>query len=361
MYEAFFGLKEKPFSLLPDPSFLYLSRKHAAALSLLEYAVAGQAGFCVITGDVGSGKTTLIRQFLKLVGPHTTPGVIYQTHRDFGELFHWILSAYDIKCESDDKVTQHRALMDFLVTQHQQGRRAFLVIDEAQNLSIEALEELRLLSNINYERKPHVQFILAGQPELLEKLKRPELRQFAQRIAVHYHLHPLDFQETRLYVRHRIQVAGGKPELFDDWAIGAIYLATQGVPRLVNSMCDLGMVYAFADGKTKVDIDTILMVARDREQGGLTIFPRSLGRLGRERIIAETTSMMATLSAEKPVNGGSRNGAETAAAAPLSATSPIVVTAPAAPSTDAAPVSVVRPQPQPPKLAAVGGQGKQTL
>jgi hypothetical protein len=242
------------------------------------------------------------------VSPHTTPGVIYQTHRDFGELFHWILSAYNIECASSDKVMQHRALMDFLVAQHQGGKRAFLVIDEAQNLSIEALEELRLLSNINYERRPHAQFILVGQPELLEKLKRPELRQFAQRIAVHYHLHPLDFQEARNYIRHRIRIAGGKPEVFDEWAIGAIYLATQGVPRLINSMADLALVYAFADGKSRVDLETVLMVARDREQGGLTVFPRSLARLGRERIIAETSSMLAAMQAEKAAAAASANG-----------------------------------------------------
>src|SRR5262249_5705040 len=156
-----------------------------------------------------------------------------------------------MRIESRDSVVRYRRFIEFLQAQYPE-RRTILIIDEAQNLSMELLEELRLLSNINADKAQLLQMILVGQPELLDKLKRPELRQFAQRISVHYHLPPLDFKETRGYVRHRLQVAGGSPELFDDYAIGLVHFFTDGVARLVNSVCDMALVYGYAHGIKRI-------------------------------------------------------------------------------------------------------------
>lgn len=276
MYEAHFGFREKPFSLLPDPAYLYLSRKHAAALSMLEYALTDQAGFVVLSGEVGSGKTTLIRKFLKMVDRETTVGLVSTFHKAQGDLLRWILLAFEIKPVADEAGEQYRAFIQFLLAQYARGRRTILVVDEAQNMSLETLEELRLLSNVNADNDLLLQIILVGQPELLEKLRRPDLRQFAQRVAVHYHLAPLEYLETRAYVRCRLQVAGGDPALFAEPAVAAVHSVTGGVPRLINSICDMALVYAFAEGRTTIDLDTIVTVARDKCATGLDVFPGGL-------------------------------------------------------------------------------------
>lgn len=275
MYESFYGLRDKPFALLPDPAFLYLSRKHAAALSMLEYALSDQAGFVVITGEVGCGKTILIRRFLKLVDRDTTIGLISNTHNAFGDLLHWILVAFDIRPESDDKSALYRALIDYLLEQYADGRRTILVVDEAQNMSPDVLEELRLLSNLNADKDLLLQIILVGQPELLEKLRRNDLRQFAQRIAVNYHLAPLDYPESRAYIRHRLQVAGGSPALFTEMAMAAVHCCTGGIPRLINQICDMALVYGYAESLREVDFDTVMLVVEHRGGTGLAILPEA--------------------------------------------------------------------------------------
>lgn len=295
MYEKFFGLREKPFSLLPDPSFLYLSPKHANALSLLEYALSGQAGISVITGEIGSGKTTLLRQFLQLADHRTTPGVVFQTHRDFGDLLSWVLLAFGINPETKDKTLIYQTFLDFLVSQRQAGKRTILIVDEAQNLTVEGLEELRLLSNVNFDKYLFLQIVLTGQPELLDKLKLPELRQLAQRVAVHYHLSALSFSETRDYIHHRLKTAGGDPAIFDDEAIGAVFHFTGGMPRLINSLCDMALVYAFGDGSRTVTASTIWAVAQDREASGLNVFPVSVRAASREEVARETERRLAKL------------------------------------------------------------------
>src|ERR1041385_6969922 len=195
MYEAFFNLKSKPFSLLPDPEFLFLSSRHSIALSLLEYSLTGQAGFCVITGDIGSGKTTLVRAFLGRVGREFSVGLISNTHAQVRDIAGWALTAFGQKQTSNNPAEVYQELMAYLIAEYGAGRQCILIVDEAQNLSIEALEELRLLSNINSGKDLLLQILLVGQPELLEKLKQPALRQFAQRIAVSHHLSPLSFAE----------------------------------------------------------------------------------------------------------------------------------------------------------------------
>jgi hypothetical protein len=203
-------------------------------------------------------------------------------------LLQWVLLAFGIHAEMGDKPSRYEAFVRYLLEQYRVGRRTILVVDEAQNLSIEALEELRLLSNVNTDKWQLLQMILMGQPELLENLKRPELRQFVQRISVHYHLAPLTYTETRDYILHRLHVAGADSNLFDGYAIGAIFHFAGGIPRLINSICDMALVYGFAAGRRTINIDIILLVVRDKERGGLLLLPKPSGEISRETLIAET-------------------------------------------------------------------------
>lgn len=272
MYEHFYGLSGKPFSLLPDPDFLYGSKRHRMAINLLDYGMMTQAGFVVITGEVGTGKTTIIRRFLKSVGDDVTVGVISNSSKGLGRLLGWVSMAFELDHRGRDQIKLYNAFVAFLVDQYAQGRRSVLIIDEAQNLGAEALEELRMLSNVNNERDQLLQIVLVGQPELAETLRRPELRQFVQRIAVHCHLDPLSLDETVAYIRHRLAVVGGRAELFDDDACAAVHYFSNGIPRLINQLCDIALVYGFSDEAKTIDFSVIYEVAASRERMGLTPF-----------------------------------------------------------------------------------------
>lgn len=269
MYEAHFGLKEKPFSLLPDPSFLYLSDKHRMALALLEYGLGNQAGFTAITGGIGTGKTTLIRHLLNHMGQDVTVGLISNTHRSFGELLQWILMAFNINHAGKTKVEMYHAFVDFMIAEYARNRRTVLIVDEAQNMDAETLEELRMLSNVNADKDQVLQIILVGQQQLRDTLRRPDLIQFAQRISVDYHLTPLTADETAAYIRHRLEVAGGHPEIFTDAACLAVHEYSKGVPRLVNLLCDIALVYGYAEQRKIIDADLVTDVAREKQAGGL--------------------------------------------------------------------------------------------
>jgi general secretion pathway protein A len=266
MYEAFYGLRSKPFSLLPDPEFLYLSKKHQMALTLLEYGLMNQASFSVITGDIGTGKTTLIRQLLNQMERDMVVGLISNTHPSFGELLQWILMAFNLECSSKDKVEMYKTFMDFLIKQYAANRRSILIIDEAQNMSPQALEELRMLSNVNSDKDLVLQVILAGQPGLRDNLRDPRLEQFAQRIAVDYNLTSLNSEETHEYIRHRLRIAGGNPDMFDDEACEAVFRYSGGIPRLVNLLCDTALVYGYAEQVSRIGAQLIEDVARDKQQ-----------------------------------------------------------------------------------------------
>src|SRR4051812_36380750 len=276
MYEAFFNLKNKPFSLLPDPEFLFLSSRHAIGLSLLEYSLTGQAGFCVITGEIGSGKTTLVRAFLERVGREFTVGLISNTHHALKDIAAWAMASFGQKPTGTHPAETYQELMAFLIAEYGAGRQCILVVDEAQNLSIEVLEELRLLSNINSGKDLLLQVVLVGQPELLEKLRRPELSQFAQRIAVSHHLTPLPYPETRRYIEHRVMVAGSERPLFTEMAMGAVQYFSGGIPRLINSICDMSLVYGFADEQPLIGEDLVFRVVSDRQLSGIAPFAQSV-------------------------------------------------------------------------------------
>src|SRR5271165_3081049 len=265
MYERHFGFKCKPFALTPDPAFLYLSRQHAMAMTMLEYGLESQAAFSLLTGEIGSGKTTLVRRLLRGIGDQMAVGLISNAHTGFRSLHGWALSALEIAPFDDSDIAQYEALVDSFVREYGKGRRTLLTLDEAQNLSIEVLEELRLLSNVNSEKDLVLQILLVGQPVLRDKLARPELRQFAQRVSIDFNLRPLDAQEAQAYIRHRLEVAGGEPSLFRAEAIALIHARTGGVPRLLNQLCDFALVYAYADGRHSIDADLIEQLMRDRQ------------------------------------------------------------------------------------------------
>ncbi|SDX00393.1 Type II secretory pathway, component ExeA (predicted ATPase) [Thiocapsa roseopersicina] len=252
MYEAFFELREKPFSLLPDPGFLYLSQKHQEALTLLEYGLLNQAGFIILTGEIGSGKTTLMRYLLDRLDRDVTIGLISHTHQSLGDLMDWICQAFDIQAATSAKRDLHQAFVDFLIDQYAAGKRVLLIVDEAQNLGLDKLEELRLLSNINADKDLVLQLMLLGQPQLRDLLQRAELEQFVQRVAASYHLGRLDASETEHYIYHRILIAGGKYKIFDRGACHAIHHYSKGIPRLINLLCDTALVYAYGASEKTV-------------------------------------------------------------------------------------------------------------
>lgn len=264
MYERYFGFKEKPFALTPDPAFLYPSRQHAMAMTMLEYGLDSQAAFTLLTGDIGSGKTTLIRRLLRQIGERVAVGLVSNTHARFKSIHGWALSALGIVPADDSDIAQYEALTDFFVRQYARGRRTLLVLDEAQNLSADVLEELRLLSNVNSEKDLVLQILLVGQPELRRTLSQPELHQLAQRISVDFHLKPLGRAETYAYIRHRLEVAGGDARLFDPEALEFIFARTRGVPRLINQLADYALVYAYADKRKTIDFDLLVQVLKDR-------------------------------------------------------------------------------------------------
>ena len=310
MYEDFYGFREQPFSLLPDAEFLYLSDKHQSAYNVLAYGLSGQAGFTIITGEVGSGKTTLIQSFIKEVDADTNVAVISNTPRSFESLFKWILDAYELDYRGKDAVELHSIFTNFLVEQNAEGRRTFLIIDEAQNLSAETLEELRILSNVNVSKNLLLQIVLVGQPELLEMLNRPELRQFTQRISISYQLTALDREETQAYIRHRLAVAGGDPMLFTGGACTAVFHLSKGIPRLINGLCDIALVYGFGEGKSTIDVDTILAVYDDRSKSGLGM---GTDPLDKEKLAEEIGRLerSATESAEIPLELAAATVSET--------------------------------------------------
>jgi type II secretory pathway predicted ATPase ExeA len=258
LYESYYGLNRSPFLLTPDPEFLFMSKKHAVALAMLEYGLTSHSALCLITGEVGSGKTTLIRHLLKTLDDSYTVGVITNTHRSFGDLLTWVLAAFALEPGQDTKVTQYNRFVEFVARQHVAGKRTVLIVDESQNMDVETLEELRLLTNMNLADELLLQLILVGQPELGKTLAQPELDQFAQRISVEHHIKALDFNETRDYIEHRVRVAGGSPELFDRYACATVYYYSRGIPRSINNICDMALAYGFALEANPIGCEIVL-------------------------------------------------------------------------------------------------------
>ena len=258
------GLTERPFTLLPDPDFLFWSVPHKRAFSVLEYGVLTRAPITVVTGEVGAGKTTLLQKLLSTLDEEATVGLISNAQGNRGELLQWVMNALSIECDPEAAyVTKFQLLQDFVIEQYGLGRRVILIIDEAQNLSVEGLEELRMLTNINSNKDELLQLILMGQPELREMIMRPELRQFAQRVTASYHIPAMDLETTANYIRHRLRHAGGTGKEFTNDAIKVIFKNAGGVPRLVNKLCDFAMVYAVTGKKKVIDENIVNEVLWD--------------------------------------------------------------------------------------------------
>jgi type II secretory pathway predicted ATPase ExeA len=281
MYEAFYGLRKPPFSNVPDPAFLFLSPQHQRALSVLRYALMVRAGFCVVTGDVGAGKTTLVRSLLKNIGQDVEIGLVSNTQCDsFEEFLKWVLLAFDLDYRGKDKVELYDTLVSYLIERYKAGRPVTLIIDEAQHLGTEYLEQLRMLSNVNTEKGQILQTILVGQPELWDLLRRPEMQQFAQRISYDYYLSPLENADlVRDYIQHRLVQAGGSAEVFGPDTFALVYEASRGVPRLINLVCDTALVYGFGEEQATFGARLIEQVIADKE--------RSLSPLGVQEEVAD--------------------------------------------------------------------------
>lgn len=269
MYEEFYGFTEKPFSLLPDADFLYMGEKHSTAYAMLEYGLMNQAGFTVITGEVGSGKTTLVRKLLDDLHDDVTIGLISNTPQNIGQLLQWVLMAFDQDYREENQVALYDQFNQFLIDQYSNNKRTVLIIDEAQNLHPHILEELRMLSNINADKHQILQIILVGQPQLLALLKEPTLEQFRQRIASDYYLKSLDRTETGRYINHRTFHAGVERSLFEEKAVNLIFQASKGIPRVINVLCDMALVYGYAEQLQQIDEAIVQAVLDDKASSGL--------------------------------------------------------------------------------------------
>ncbi len=280
MYETFFGLTEKPFTIVPDPEFLYWADTHSNAYTMLEYGILNNSGFTVITGEIGCGKTTLIRKLLESVEAHATIGLITNTMPNSGNLLEWVMMSLGQPFEGKSYVRLYQEFQQFLIEEYTFGRYVVLIVDEAQNLGVETLEELRMLSNINADKDQLIQMILVGQPQLRDLLRRPELHQFLQRISSVFHLKSLSMQEAVEYINHRLYIAGAEERLFSQNACLMIARASAGVPRTINILCDRARVYAFSAGKMQVSthvVDKMLKDAAGQGLGHLTGPPRLSG------------------------------------------------------------------------------------
>jgi len=258
MYTAFFKLNEDPFRLNPDPKFLYLSKMHARAKTYLDFAVWNRDGFVVITGEIGSGKTTVLNSVLTVLNRDVNIAKIHQTQLDENQLLHSILYEYGLKTKETGKVNLINILNNYLISQNQKNQKVLLVIDEAQNLSAKGLEELRLLSGLETDSTKLINIILVGQPELRDMLDSSELEQLAQRIRLRFHLKPLPKEEIKDYILYRLKQAGSKnQELFEDEVFSYIYRYTGGIPRLINVLCDTALIVAYADNLRVISVPVL--------------------------------------------------------------------------------------------------------
>ncbi len=265
MYQHYFGLAEAPFSIAPDPRYLYLSQRHQEALAHLLYGVSGDGGFVLLTGEVGAGKTTVCRCLLQQIPASCDVAYIFNPKLTVEELLSTICVEFGIAYPAGN--ASIKVFVDcinaYLLDAHARGRHTVLIIDEAQNLSAEVLEQMRLLTNLETNERKLLQIILLGQPELALMLERPELRQLSQRIVARYHLGPLTRAEVAAYVRHRLEISGAQRPLFPARLMGRLYRLSGGVPRVINVLCDRSLLGTYVQGKERVDRTTLAQAARE--------------------------------------------------------------------------------------------------
>ena len=257
-YLQHFKLSEQPFRLTPDPDFIYWSKQHARAKAYMESTIWLADGFVIVTGEIGSGKTTLLQSFLSEVEDNVVYAVISQTQLTPTEFLQAVLTEFGFKPFNMRKVELLDMLNMFLIEQYSNGKKVVLIVDEAQNLTRKVLEEIRMISGIETHKEKVLRIILAGQPELRDKLDAPSLKQLVQRVRLRFHLKALDRRETEEYIKHRLAVGGREDELFANDCFDVIYRFTGGVPRLINTLCDTALLCSFADEKASVDKTDVL-------------------------------------------------------------------------------------------------------
>lgn len=295
MYEAFYGLSSKPFQLNPDPSFYFGSKQHRRAKAYLEYGLLRNEGFIVITGEIGAGKTTIVRGLLDSMDSNSvTAANLVSTQLDAEDTLRMVGAAFGVRVKDVSKADLLMAIEAFLVTQISEGRRSLLIVDEAQNLTPRAVEELRMLSNFQFGKQALLQTFLVGQPEFREILQHPNMQQLRQRVTATCHIGPLDQDETQGYIEHRLKCAGstGKPE-FGPGTFEAIFKATGGIPRRINSICDRLLLLGFLGDKESLTIEDVQEVVSElhEELGG------PAGRNSTGRAPLETSSQFGTSDA----------------------------------------------------------------
>ena len=276
MYERFYNLRERPFALSPDPDNLYLSRVHREALNAIRFGIESRVGFIVVTGEIGAGKTTVLQTLLRRLDERAVVARLVNTILEPRELLDAIAIDFGLDPNGKSKPMLLRELADFLVLQRTHGRASLLVVDEAQNLSTQALEEIRLLSNLESEKSKLLQIILAGQPNLRDTIDSPVLEQLRQRITVNYHLTPLDAADTEAYINYRLEhAATGAPPRFTRDAAALIHDRSGGVPRIINVICDAALIYGYAEEQRSLDRRLLTAVVDELESTGILLARRS--------------------------------------------------------------------------------------
>ena len=264
MYKSFFNLTSKPFDLLPNPYFLFLSKSHKRALTYLDYAIRERAGFILLTGEIGSGKTTLIRSLINKYQDSMVLARVFNTRVSSEQLISMINDDFEIAAKSGEKTELLHNLNEFLIEQYAKGNKPVLIIDEAQNLTPEILEDVRMLSNLETDNAKLLQIILVGQPELRQTLASPGLMQLRQRICFYCHIQPLKQEEVEEYILHRLEIAGNREAvLISPTAIDTIWRYSRGIPRLINIICDFLMLSAFAEETKQIDEEMVRDIVGD--------------------------------------------------------------------------------------------------
>jgi general secretion pathway protein A len=264
MYKSYFGLKENPFNVNPDPRYLYLTKQIEEALTGLMYGIQTRKGFITLTGEVGTGKTTLVNRLLDwLRQRRTRTAFLFNSRMNTSHLFDFILAEFDIPCESRTKSQQLMKLNQWLLERYRAGETAVLIVDEAQNLTYPVLEEIRLLTNLETSTEKLLQIVLSGQPELEDKLKLPQLRQLKQRITLRCKTAPLTKEQTHAYIAERLRIAGSGEQIFSPESMDAVHLYSMGIPRIVNLLCEHSLINTYVEQERVVTPKTVEDIARE--------------------------------------------------------------------------------------------------